>query len=92
VTWTAMSSVFPHGLDYLYNVTGWPVQGHNRYWSPQSPYAKQNGGPWNFVVETAANSTTNKHLALPLDQARESSHVSGSHDLRVDLRDSGTGY
>ena len=26
VTWEAMPSVFPHGLDYFYNVTGWPIQ------------------------------------------------------------------
>ena len=25
-TWDAMPSVFPHGLDYFYNKTGWPIQ------------------------------------------------------------------
>jgi hypothetical protein len=36
------------------------AQLHNRYWSPETPYAKQNGGPWNFIVEPK--------LALPDDQ------------------------
>jgi hypothetical protein len=39
--WTAMPEVFPHGLDYLYNKTGWPVVGHNRYWSSNTDYAIQ---------------------------------------------------
>lgn len=30
--WTAMPSVFPHGIGYVYNMTGWPVLAHNRYW------------------------------------------------------------
>ena len=29
-TWDAMPSVFPHGLEYLYNATGWVQQLHNR--------------------------------------------------------------
>ena len=36
-----MGSIFPHGLDYVYNQTGWPVVGHNRYWSSNTDYAKQ---------------------------------------------------
>lgn len=28
--WTARPDVFPHGLGYLYEHTGWMVQGHSR--------------------------------------------------------------
>ena len=57
--WEAMPSVFPHGLEYLHNKTGWFQQLHNRYWSPQNIYAKENGGDYEFIVEDA--------YALPLE-------------------------
>ena len=25
-TWLAMDSIFPDGLDYVFNQTGWPIQ------------------------------------------------------------------
>ena len=50
--WTAMPSIFPRGLEYLYEKTGWTVQGHNRFWSENTDYAKQNGGKWNFLMDT----------------------------------------
>lgn len=59
LNWTAMTSVFPHNLTWLNQQTGWPVQGHNRFWSPNTNYAKQNGGPWEFIVE--------EKYALPID-------------------------
>ena len=49
--WTAMPSIFPNGIDSLVQKTGWPVLAHNRYWSANTDYAKQNGGDYNFVVE-----------------------------------------
>ncbi|KAJ8044596.1 hypothetical protein HOLleu_07381 [Holothuria leucospilota] len=49
--WTAMPSVFPHGAGYLYEQLGYPFAAHNRYWAPDTVYAKQNGGKWNFIVE-----------------------------------------
>ena len=58
-----MPSIFPHGLDYLYNQTGWPIQGHNRYWGTDVSYAKQNGGDWDFIIEEH-----NKH-SIPTQQA-----------------------
>eukprot|EP01006_Ploeotia_vitrea_P025486 TRINITY_DN58345_c0_g1_i1.p1 TRINITY_DN58345_c0_g1~~TRINITY_DN58345_c0_g1_i1.p1 ORF type:complete len:747 (-),score=77.64 TRINITY_DN58345_c0_g1_i1:102-2342(-) len=60
--WTAMPSVFPHNLTWLYNQTEWRVQGHNRYWSAETTYAKQNGGVWDFIVEGT-------EIALPTQQA-----------------------
>ena len=57
-----MPSVFPHGLNYLYDRTGWVVQGHNRYWSAETTYAKENGGKWNFLVDKTGG------YALPHDQ------------------------
>eukprot|EP01060_Flectonema_neradi_P022193 TRINITY_DN3046_c2_g1_i1.p1 TRINITY_DN3046_c2_g1~~TRINITY_DN3046_c2_g1_i1.p1 ORF type:complete len:565 (+),score=113.29 TRINITY_DN3046_c2_g1_i1:50-1696(+) len=59
--WTAMPSIFPDGIDTVYNKTQWPIIAHNRYWSPQTDYAKQNGGEWDFIIEAEA--------AMPIDQA-----------------------
>eukprot|EP01012_Entosiphon_sulcatum_P028632 TRINITY_DN3468_c0_g1_i1.p1 TRINITY_DN3468_c0_g1~~TRINITY_DN3468_c0_g1_i1.p1 ORF type:complete len:750 (+),score=126.46 TRINITY_DN3468_c0_g1_i1:23-2251(+) len=59
--WTAMPEIFPHNLTGFYERTGWPVQAHNRYWAPDSTYAKKNGGPWDFIVEDT--------LSLPDSQA-----------------------
>jgi hypothetical protein len=42
--WIAMGNIFPDGLDYVYNQTEWPIQGHNRYWAIDNVYAQQNGG------------------------------------------------
>jgi hypothetical protein len=61
--WTAMPSVFPHGLAYVYEQTGWLVQGHNRYWSADTDYAAQNGGKWRFLVDAEGS-----QYALPYDQ------------------------
>ena len=60
--WTAMPSIFPDGLEYVYDHTGWLVQGHNRFWSMNTDYAKQNGGDWNFLLDPTSE------LALPYDQ------------------------
>jgi len=60
--WTAMPSIFPHGLEYVWEQTGWLVQGHNRYWSANTDYAKQNGGAWDFLVDEASNKS------LPVDE------------------------
>ena len=53
--WTAMPSVLPKGLEYLYAQTGWKVVAHNRYWSPDNVYQAQ----YNF--------TKDLYDALPLD-------------------------
>ena len=60
--WTSMKSVFPDGLKYIYDETGWLVQGHNRFWSMNTDYAKQNGGNWNFILDP------DSQYALPYDQ------------------------
>lgn len=49
--WTAMPSIFPNGIDSVVQKTGWPVVAHNRYWSADTDYAKQNGGQYNFIIE-----------------------------------------
>ena len=38
-------------MEYVYNQTGWLVQAHNRYWSAETVYARQNGGGYEFVLE-----------------------------------------
>jgi len=60
--WTAMPSIFPNGMKYIYDQTGWLVQGHNRYWSMDTNYAKANGGKWNFILDPTSE------YALPDDQ------------------------
>lgn len=62
VIWDAKPSVFPHGLRFLYNATKLPVVAHNRFWSDKTPYARQNGGLYNFVFDGHGN-------ALPDDQS-----------------------
>ncbi|XP_063423508.1 uncharacterized protein LOC134707561 isoform X1 [Mytilus trossulus] len=59
--WTARPEVFPNGLRNLTLATNWPIAAHNRYWSNETVYAKQNGGSYTFVKEYI--------LSLPNDQA-----------------------
>ncbi|XP_025087035.1 uncharacterized protein LOC112559815 isoform X2 [Pomacea canaliculata] len=59
LTWTPMPDIAPDGFQYIFNKTEWPVAAHNRYWSSKTPYAKQNGGNFNFIVE--------KEKAIPQD-------------------------
>lgn len=44
--------MFPHGAAYLYNKTKLPASAHNKYWDPKVVYAKQNGGNYNFVIDS----------------------------------------
>lgn len=32
--------------------TNWPWVAHNRFWSPNATYAKQNGGKYDFIIDT----------------------------------------
>ena len=59
--WTARPDVFPHGLEYVYEQTGWAVQGHNRFWSNKTTYAKENGGDYAFLLDAGG-------YALPAEQ------------------------
>ncbi|EDQ89592.1 uncharacterized protein MONBRDRAFT_36925, partial [Monosiga brevicollis MX1] len=61
--WDAMPSIFPHGLEYFFNKTGWYQQLHNRYWSAETPYAKQNGGEYDFLIDESSQ------YAVPTEQA-----------------------
>jgi hypothetical protein len=53
--WTAMPSVFPNGIEAVVKKTGLPMEAHNRWWSPQTDYAKQNGGKFDFIIESEAS-------------------------------------
>jgi len=67
--WTAMPSVFPggqQGLQELLAKTGWRVTAHNRYWSGNTDYASQNGGDYDFYVDSAG-SPAGGSMALPLE-------------------------
>eukprot|EP00051_Salpingoeca_urceolata_P033171 m.19308 g.19308 ORF g.19308 m.19308 type:complete len:807 (-) comp5917_c0_seq1:58-2478(-) len=64
VNWTeADPAVFPSGLAYMYKHTGWPVVAHNRAWSKDNVYAKQNGGDFEFLM---SKDLTGETIALPL--------------------------
>ena len=66
--WVSRPDVFPHGLTSLRNSTGWPVMGHNRYWSVDNVYAKQNGGAYDFVVEKKSDGPFHHDIAWPSSQ------------------------
>jgi len=51
--WTARPDVFPNGMRTIKEKTGWQIVAHNRYWSGETVYAKQNGGDFEFVIEDA---------------------------------------
>ncbi|CAH1786227.1 unnamed protein product [Owenia fusiformis] len=51
LTWDATNRTFPHGLKYLWQKTGWPVHAHNKFWHPKTPYAKKNGGNFDFFID-----------------------------------------
>jgi hypothetical protein len=57
--WVATPEAFPHGLAAFTNYTHWPVVGHNRFWSSDTVYARQNGGKFDFIVEA------DKQKAIP---------------------------
>eukprot|EP00730_Choanoeca_flexa_P001442 TRINITY_DN10639_c0_g1_i1.p1 TRINITY_DN10639_c0_g1~~TRINITY_DN10639_c0_g1_i1.p1 ORF type:complete len:746 (+),score=195.33 TRINITY_DN10639_c0_g1_i1:3-2240(+) len=59
--WDARPDVFPHGLDYFFNKTGWYQQLHNRFWSVHNVYATQNGGDYDFDIDDDG-------FAVPLEQ------------------------
>ena len=61
--WTAMPELFPRGLEYVTNQTGWEIVGHNRYWSDNTDYAQQNGGDYEFAIDAKSQ------YAVPLTQA-----------------------
>ncbi len=66
VNWTADPSIFPDGMEYVYKKTEWLVQGHNRYWSAETTYAKQNGGDWDFEIARSRDGKSD--IALPVSQ------------------------
>ena len=50
LNWTAMHSIFPDGIDFVRQRTGWDFAAHNRAWSSKTDYAKKNGGNYTFVT------------------------------------------
>lgn len=61
--WTAMPSVFPHGLEAFHHEVPWPILAHNRYFASDTSYASLNGGKYPFFVD---NETSK---AVPLDKS-----------------------
>ncbi|EDQ85462.1 uncharacterized protein MONBRDRAFT_34228 [Monosiga brevicollis MX1] len=66
LNWTAMPSIFPpggvEGLQEFNKITQWPVIGHNRWWSPETSYSKQNGGEYDFSDKNEGSAV------VPLEQ------------------------
>ena len=48
------------GLADVHNKTGWVYTAHNRMWSSEVTYAKQNGGKYDWIV--------NEKGALPMSE------------------------
>ena len=46
VNWTAMPSVFPHGMTFIQEKLGVPMVMHNRQWSSKSDYIKNEDFDW----------------------------------------------
>jgi len=63
--WDATNSTFPDGLAPFAKKTGWKFQMHNRHWSDNNVYAKQNGGNYDFVLDPAP---AGSGMAMPLGQ------------------------
>ncbi|KAK8380448.1 hypothetical protein O3P69_016791 [Scylla paramamosain] len=49
--WTEIPEFLPEGIAGLHQATGWPIVAHNRYFSGDTDYAQQNGGPYLFTVD-----------------------------------------
>ncbi|CAG0900286.1 unnamed protein product [Darwinula stevensoni] len=62
VEWTALPDVFPNGLQNLYQAVGLPFLAHNRWFSPETTYATENGGEYEFLIEPENGK------ALPLER------------------------
>ena len=60
--WDATNATFPDGLKAFADKTGWQFQMHNRYWSDNNVYAKQNGGKYDFMIDDSTQ------YAMPLVQ------------------------
>ena len=58
--WTARPDVFPSGLQALHANLTYPFLAHNRWWAPETDYAKQNGGGYTFVF--------GNNYGLPVEQ------------------------
>jgi hypothetical protein len=35
-------------MEEFHAITQWPVIGHNRWWSAETTYSKENGGDYDF--------------------------------------------
>jgi len=58
--WEATSDAFPNGLQAFHQATNWSMQMHNRHWSNNNVYARENGGRCNFTLEDP--------LSIPTEQ------------------------
>ncbi|CAB9520567.1 expressed unknown protein [Seminavis robusta] len=67
-TWEARPDVFPDGLEYIQKQTHWDIVAHNRYWSADNTYAKQNGGDYEFIMEDLRSTATKTTpTAIPVE-------------------------
>ena len=59
-TWTPKPMHFPSGFANVTRALGWQLVAHNRYYSSNTSYAKQNGGTYDWLVQS--------NSSLPIDQ------------------------
>ncbi|KAK4310150.1 hypothetical protein Pmani_018263 [Petrolisthes manimaculis] len=60
--WTEIFAILPGGIAGLHESTGWPIVAHNRYFSSDTDYAQQNGGPYMFTMDEE------QQKSLPLER------------------------
>lgn len=77
--WDATNATFPDGLKAFADKTGWQFQMHNRYWSDNNVYAKQNGGKYDFMIDDSTQ------YAMPLVQDLWDDLISNKTDSGVPL-------
>ncbi|XP_059175577.1 uncharacterized protein LOC131955455 [Physella acuta] len=61
LTWTPTPETIPDGFKYLSDQTKLPFTCHNRFWDSATPYARYNGGRYNFIPDHSSG------LAVPDD-------------------------
>lgn len=81
--WIPQSGYFPSGLRDFSEKTNWKYFAHNRWFSANNVYAKQNGGKYDFVIER------DKDIALPQDKTfwKDFFHNATQWGLRMYLQD-----
>jgi hypothetical protein len=64
-SWSPAPNTFPDGLTAFSRKSGWRITAHNRMWSSENVYAKQNGGKFNWIIDGRGQSPCSFFLQFP---------------------------